>query len=109
MTAIVRQPAAALVGRETSGGTSGEDDVTMMTGWDDQGSGRRPGSAGGVPPLVRAEAVHGTALPLPTGEQRERRFRRDYRREMMAQRRGWRRAFERYATLAAGVARQVAL
>lgn len=80
-----------------------------MTGWDDQGSGRRPGSAGGVPPLVGAGAAQGTALPLPAGEQRERRYRREYRREVMEQRRGWRRAFERYATLADCVARQVAL
>lgn len=72
---------------------------------DDQGIGGRLG-ARGVPPLVRAGVAQGTALPLPVAGVRAG---REYRREMMALRGGWRREFERYATLAMCLSRQVRL
>ena len=69
---------------------------------DDQCIAGRLGTARGVPPLVGAGVAQGTALPQPSA-------RREFRREAVEQRFGYRREFERYAMLAWAVSRQVRL
>lgn len=69
---------------------------------DDQGIAGRLVTARGVPPLVGAGVAQGTALPQPSA-------RREFRREAVEQRFGYRREFERYAMLAWAVSRQVRL
>lgn len=69
---------------------------------DDQCIAGRLVTARGVPPLVGAGVAQGTALPQPSA-------RREFRREAVEQRFGYRREFERYAMLAWAVSRQVRL
>ena len=68
----------------------------------DQSVAGRLVTARGVPPLGWAGVAQGTALPQPSA-------RREFRREAVEQRFGYRREFERYAMLAWAVSRQVRL
>lgn len=69
---------------------------------DDQSVAGRLVTARGVPPCEGAGVAQGTALPQPSA-------RREFRREAVEQRFGYRREFERYAMLAWAVSRQVRL
>lgn len=77
----------------------------------DQGIAGRLVTARGVPPLGGAGVAQGTALPQPSARRAKRlRSEREYRHESMELRRtGGRREFERYATLAMCLSRQVRL
>lgn len=77
---------------------------------DDQSVAGRLVTARGVPPCEGAGAAQGTALPQPSARRATRRNHfREYWRESVELRFGYRREFERYAMLAWAVSRQVRL